>query len=36
VRRLFSWARMEPIEVSYTIAGNDNRKRAGELLITSP
>lgn len=34
IRELFAWATIEPVDTNYTIAGNDNAKRVGELLIS--
>lgn len=35
IRRLYrSWARLEPVETTYTVAGFDKAKRARELIIT--
>jgi DNA adenine methylase len=36
IRALFAWAAIFPVETNYTIAGNSNAKRAGELIIESP
>ena len=34
IRELFSWAKLEPVNVTYSIAGGHRSKRAGELLIS--
>jgi DNA adenine methylase len=36
LREIFAWARMQPMAVNYTLAGNGKEAKAKELLIRSP
>jgi DNA adenine methylase len=36
IRKLFTWASCEPVQVSYTVSGGDQTKAAKELIIVSP
>ncbi|RJF70910.1 DNA adenine methylase [Rhodopseudomonas palustris] len=36
IRRTFAGFRMRPVELTYSLAGNDNAKPAKELIITGP
>lgn len=36
IRRLFSWAQLEEVETTYTLAGGKSARRARELFIVGP